>query len=208
MQSIANKILSRIRGHGRDWAFTKIDFIDLAPGATVDSALSRLADRGAIRRIARGLYDYPRFSELLGEALLPDVTLVAEALARRYNWHVSPDGSTAMHALGLTQQVPARFVYLSSGPNRSFNILGTPLRFRHRKTSHTGIEHRNTAVLVQALDALGRDGVTEAHKRHIAGLFSGQELRRMVRTGRTATTWIHDTIKEIANSTGDEEASR
>ena len=208
MQSIEDKILSRIHGHGRGWTLTKTDFVDLGPGATVDSALSRLADRGAIRRIARGLYDYPRFSELLGEPLLPDVALAAEALARRYNWQVTPDGSTAMHALGLTQQVPARFVYLSSGPNRSFDILGTLLRFRHRKTSHTGIEHRNTAVLVQALDALGRDGVTEAHKRHIAGLFSDRELRRMVRTGRTATTWIHDTIKEIANSAGDGDVSQ
>lgn len=200
MQSIEDKILSRIYGHGRAWSFSKNDFLDLGPGATVDSALSRLRQRGTIRRIARGLYDYPRYNRLLGEQIFPDMSVVAEAIARRHNWRIVPDGSTALYTLGLTQQIPARFSYLSSGPGRSFDIMGVPLRFRHRKTGHTGIEHRNAAVLVQALEALGRDTMSDEQKRHIAELFSPDELHQIVRNAKTASTWIHDAIKEIAQS--------
>ena len=205
VQSIESKILSRIQGHGRGWVFSRTDLLDLGPGTTIDSALSRLSHREAIRRIDRGLYDYPRHSVLLGEALLPDMTLVAEAIARRHNWRIVPDGNTALYVLGLTRQVPARVSFFSTGPTRSFDIMGTALRLKHRKTSHTAIEDRNTAVLVQALEALGPDRLTAAEKRHIGSLFSWRELRRMVRAGRTASTWIHDTIKEIADSAAEEE---
>lgn len=36
--------------------------------------LNRLAASDSIRRIIRGLYDYPAYSEFLGEYLAPDMT--------------------------------------------------------------------------------------------------------------------------------------
>jgi hypothetical protein len=39
----------------------------------VDSALYRLEKRGEIRRVIRGIYDYPRFSKLLDQPLSPDI---------------------------------------------------------------------------------------------------------------------------------------
>jgi hypothetical protein len=48
---------------------------------TVDSALHRLEKRGEIRRVIRGIYDYPSFSKFLGQTLSPDIDQVARALA-------------------------------------------------------------------------------------------------------------------------------
>lgn len=198
MQSIEGKIINRIYGHGRGWAFSKIDFLDLAPGSTVDSALSRFRKRGTIRRILAGLYDYPRYSTLLGQHLDPDMRQAADAIARRHNWRIVPEGVTALHLLGLSDQVPARYVYLSTGPNRTYEIVGTRLAFNHRKTQHTAIDDKKTAVLVQALHAIGEGQITADQKAHLSRLFPANEYKRIVRRAVTATTWIHDSIKEIA----------
>ena len=58
-QSIYNKVVSRIYGKKMGWVFTNSRFLDLGHPKTVAKALERLADSGKIRRLARGLYDYP-----------------------------------------------------------------------------------------------------------------------------------------------------
>jgi len=71
MQSIEDKILSRIYGKGRGWAFSQKDFLDLGSRSAVDNAMSRQQQKGAIRRVIRGIYDYPSFSVFLNEPLSP-----------------------------------------------------------------------------------------------------------------------------------------
>mgnify|MGYP007124327236 CR=1 FL=1 len=66
MQSIDSKILSRIYGRGKGCVITPGDFLDLGSRQAVDLALHRLAKKGTLRRLARGLYDYPRIDPVLG----------------------------------------------------------------------------------------------------------------------------------------------
>lgn len=100
--------------------------------------------------------------------------------------------------LGLTEQVPARFVYSSTGPTRESDILGTQLQFRHQKTQHTAIGDQKSAVLVQALHAIGKESVGMPQMERLGRLFSAREYARIVRRTTTASTWIHDVIKEVA----------
>ena len=80
-QTIENKAKYRIRGMGGGWAFSPRDFLGLLGRSTVDSALHRMEKRGEIRRVIRGIYDYPRFSKLLDQKLSLDTDQVARALA-------------------------------------------------------------------------------------------------------------------------------
>ena len=66
IQSIDNKIISRIYGHDRGWVFTPADFSDLGSRDAVASALRRHRRSGRIRQLARGVYDYPRTDPDLG----------------------------------------------------------------------------------------------------------------------------------------------
>jgi len=113
MQSIEDRIVSRIHGRGRGWAFMPNDFIGEFSRASIDKALSNLASNGRIRRVFRGIYDYPKYSELLKQNLSPDFDQVAQALARKFNWRITPTGDAALNLLGLSTQVPGRAVYLS-----------------------------------------------------------------------------------------------
>ncbi|HUA82833.1 MAG TPA: DUF6088 family protein [Bryobacteraceae bacterium] len=137
-QAIEQRILNRIYGNGRGWAFSQADFADLGTRSTIDSALHRREREGVIRRVIRGVYDYPRHSKTLGGPISPHIDQVADALARKFAWRIQPDGATAQNLLGLSTQVPARVVYLSDGPDRSFTLGKTKLAFEHTALKEAG----------------------------------------------------------------------
>jgi hypothetical protein len=66
MQGIDSNILIRIYGRRKGCVVTPGDFIDLGGRQAVDLALHRLAKTGTLRRLTRGLYDYPRIDSDLG----------------------------------------------------------------------------------------------------------------------------------------------
>ncbi len=70
----------------------------------------------------RGVYDKPAYSNLLQEVAAPDPEQIAEALARSYNWTIAPSGNTALNLLGLSTQVPANWVFISSGPYKKYEF--------------------------------------------------------------------------------------
>lgn len=57
-------------------------FADLGSDASIRKALSQLQKRSFIRRLAQGLYDYPKKHDLLG-IIPPDVNEVAKAIAEK-----------------------------------------------------------------------------------------------------------------------------
>jgi hypothetical protein len=130
-QNIENKVLKKIRGKGKGWSFSQHDFAHLGTRSAIDVALHRLREKGVIRRAMRGIYDYPRFSELLNGDLNPDVDQVARALARKFGWRIQPSGPAAQNLLRLSTQVPAHFSYLSDGPHRSYQMGRVLLEFKH-----------------------------------------------------------------------------
>ncbi len=198
MQSIYSKTLSRIYGHGRGWCFSQTDFLDLAPRNTIDSSLARLEKNRVIRRVLRGLYEYPHYSKLLAKRVGPDIPKVAEALARKFRWHIVPNGPTAMHMLNLDTQVPARYEYASSGPSRSYEVDDRGLDFIHQKTQHTVYNDAFIAVLVQAIQAIGEGKITAEQLRRLASLRSAKEYNRVSREAAAATGWIQKEIRRIA----------
>src|SRR3989338_4172220 len=104
MQSIAAKIKKRIYSQNHGFIFTKSHFLDFGNRLAVAKALERLADACDIRRLARGLYDYPEKHPTLGD-LPPNYQQTAQALAGRDHLKIQPSGAYAANLLGLTEQV-------------------------------------------------------------------------------------------------------
>ena len=161
MQSINKKVIFRIYGRGRGWAFSSNDFVEDFSRSQIDYALSELCREGTIRRVCRGIYDFPKFSELLQQELSPDFDLVAQAFARKFNWRIQPSGDAALNLLGLSTQVPGRLVYLSDGPNRQYDIGNYTLEFKKSALKDVGFKYRESGLLVQALKALGKERLDE-----------------------------------------------
>ena len=197
MQSIDNKILSRIYGHGRGYSFSSSDFISEFKDNNIDKSFSNLAKEKKIRRVARGIYDYPKYSELLGQELSPDIDAVAQAYARKFNWKIEISGESALNYLGLSTQVEANYVYLSNGPSRSYNIGNTTLRFKHTALKNIGFRYKESSIIVQALKALGEKHIDDKTKEKLITWLTPKSCDRILKDTKTATTWIYEMIKDI-----------
>jgi hypothetical protein len=199
MQSIDDKLVSRIYGNQRGWAFSKNDFLDLGSDAAIRKALSRLETKGTIRRVLRGVYDYPRISTLLNEAMGPDLDALASALARKSGWRIQPSENTALNLLGLSTQVPVQSVYLSDGSSKSYEVGNRQLVFKKRSLKESGFKHRESELVVQALKALGQERVDADIRRKLSKQWTPDFWRKILRDTKTAPAWVCDVIRTIAN---------
>lgn len=130
-KSLESNMLSRIRGSGRGSLFVPADFLDLGKRQGVDSVLHRLVKQGVLRRLARGLYDYPKSHPRLG-MLSPSVNDIAKVLAGRDRLRIQPSAAYAANLLHLSEQVPAKAVFLTDGPSPRVRI-GTRKSFSSKR---------------------------------------------------------------------------
>jgi hypothetical protein len=197
MISIEDKVRNKIYGMGRGWAFSQIDFARLGSRSAIDLALHRLMRKGTIRRVLRGLYDYPRTSTLLGQTLSPDVNQVAQALARKFGWRIQPSGQTALNVLGLSTQVPGRYVYLSDGPGRSYQVGKQELRFEQTVLREVGFKQTESALLVNALKALGADRVDANVEAQLREWLKPNLRKPVLNDTSTVRGWVREILRRI-----------
>lgn len=204
MQSIENKVLSRIYGKGRGWTFSQKDFLDLGSRASIDIALHRLVDKGTIRRVIRGIYDYPADSVFLKAPLSPKLDHVADALARKFRWRIQPSGPAALNLIGLSTQVPGKIVYLSDGPNKSYDIGKQTLAFENTALKESAFKLPQSALIVQSLKSLGQDRINENVISKIRKWLKPELRSKVLKDTRSATDWIYETIRKICREDDDE----
>ena len=195
------QILSRIESMAKGEVFIISDFSDLADEATVRKALSRLEEDGKIRRIMRGVYENPQFNDFLGEYVKPHPDKIAKALARNYGWTVVPCGDTALNMLGLSTQVPAVWLYVSDGNYREYTCGNFVIQFKRTTNKEISKISFKTALVIQAIKALGKDKITGDVIEKIRSLTTDEEKEQMFVEAKYATAWIYDVIKEICGGT-------
>ena len=199
MQTIDSKLKSRIYGHGRGSVFTPNDFLDLGGRDAVDKALSRLATRGEVRRLARGLYEYPREHPELG-TLSPDIERVAKALAGKGRLRLQPAGAYATNLLGLSEQVPAKAVFLTDGPSRTVKIGRQEIQLRRTTPRNMAAAGRLSGLLMQAFRSLGRQHITRQRLARLKLTLPAKERKQLIKDLPLAPTWMHPFFRELAES--------
>jgi hypothetical protein len=197
LKSLVDTAFYFIAGHGRGWAFSSSDLLEKFSRSQADNLLSELVKQGKIRRVTRGIYDYHKYSELLQQTLSPDIDQVARAFARKFNWRIEVSGDSALNMLGLSTQVVAKYVYLSDGPNRSYEIMGTTLEFKKSSLKNIGFKYKESSLIVQALKTLGQENITKSTIQKIRKQINEKMCEKILKDTRTATSWIYETIKEI-----------
>ncbi|KVK61185.1 hypothetical protein L905_11770 [Agrobacterium sp. TS43] len=200
--SVPDQIMRRSRAGGRGSVFTPSDFLDIAGRAAVDQALSRLVKNGKLRRLARGLYDFPKIHPQLGP-LSPAPDDVAKALARETGSRVQIAGARAANALGLSTQVPAKSTYLTDGPSRRVVLGKRVVDLRHASPKHLIAPGSAAGTVVQALRHVGavraRDVAQIASRR-----LSASEKKKLASTAVQAPAWMRPTLVSIANAASGE----
>jgi hypothetical protein len=140
---------------------------------------------------------------LLGAEVSPDIDQVARALARKFGWRIQPTGAAAQNLLGLSTQVPAAYIYLSDGPNRSYAINKTTLKFKHMALKEAGFKHRESALIVHALKSLGADHIEPRVISQIRRWLAPKLREKILNDTSTVTGWVYAAIREICREDGD-----
>jgi hypothetical protein len=199
LQTSENKIFNRIRGKGRSWVFSDTDFRDIASNDAVRQSLSRLTKKDRIRRIMRGLYEYPRYSDLLKLWLSPDLRKVAQALARKYGWRIQPSGAYAANLLGLSTQVPAKTVFLTDGPTKTVQINKQQIFFKKTTTKNMATSGRISGLVIQALSDLGQHYIDDKSINTLKRRLSDTDKKQLLKDIRFAPAWIADVFRKVQN---------
>ncbi len=193
-------IIDRIDEAAEGAVFVSSDFADIANTDTIRRILNRLTKKGTIRRIIEGVFEKPKFSQLLNENIAADPDSVANAIARNYHWTIAPSGLNALNLLGLSTQVPSVWAYVSDGPYRNFQWGNTQLKFKNRTNKEiTGLSYTTTLV-VQALKTLGKEGVTSGIVQKLKSRLSESDKRALLTEASESTDWVYDVIRQICES--------
>lgn len=195
--SITSQIYEHMEKNNRDEVYIAADFLNLGEYHTVRQALLRLEKMGKIQKILRGVYYNPRYSELIGEYEAPSPEKVAEALSRKFNWSIAPCGDTALNQLGLSAQVPAKWSYISDGPYYEFQIGNLTVEFKHRNNREISGMSQVTALVIQALKALGKDNIEDSHITVIKRFLSDEDKRLVLKEAQQSTMWVYDAVKRV-----------
>lgn len=194
---ILNQIKNRIDASENGSIFVVSDFADIADNKKIGTSLSRLADEGLLRRIMRGVYEKPVYSEFLGEYVAPSVDAVANAIARNYGWTIVPCGDTALNLLGLSTQIPAVWLYISDGPYKEYSFDNVTIKFNRTTNKNISKLSYKTALVVQAIKAIGKENVDENTIVQLSKKFTDEEKAAMLTEAKITTSWIYEVIKNI-----------
>ena len=177
--STARAIRAGIRKLPKGKPFTSERFLKHGSRSAVDRTLSRLAGRGEIQRLARGVFVRPRTSRFVG-TVLPDVLEVVEAIARNNGETVQVHGAEAARRFKLSTQVPTAPVFHTSASSRTIRITNITVRMVHtsnrRRLQFAG---EAAGAALSALWYLGKNNVTPETVATIEAALGPAEFQRL-----------------------------
>jgi hypothetical protein len=196
-KSIDSRVLAAIRGRGRGAVFVPANFLEIGSREAVDVTLHRLVRKGTIRRLARGVYDWPKRHPALG-LLVPSAEVVAQAMAGRDRTRLQPAGAYAANVLGLSEQVPAKAVFLTDGPSRTVRIGPTTIQLRRTTARNMAAAGRLSGLLIQALREVGEEHMTPERRAHLKQTIPVGRRRELLMDLPLAPAWMHPIFRELA----------
>lgn len=195
-ESTDTLVLQRITAAAGSWVFTPADFADVGSRDAVASALKRHKAAGRIRQLGRGLYDVPRTHQLLG-LLWPSVETVVQALERKDGLRFAPSGVYAANLLGLSEQVPAKVVYLTDGAARSIKVGPQVIRLQRTTPRNMATAGRLSGLVIQAFKSLGAVHITPARIARLRQL-PAVERTKLLDDLSLAPAWMRPHMINIA----------
>jgi hypothetical protein len=196
-KSIDSKILDRIKESGRGSVFVPADFLDLGSRQAVDIVLHRLTKAETIRRLTRGLYDYPRKHPELGP-LAPSIEAITKALAGKNKIRLQPTGAYAANLLHLSEQVPAKVDFLTDGNSRTYHIINRTIRLRRTSPRNMFTAGRTSGLVIQALRYLGKSQATSDRIVTLRKVLSLTDRKKLVEDISLAPAWMRPILRDVA----------
>ena len=195
MKSTAELIEKRIKSKAKGTILFPTDFTDLGTSEAIRLHLFRLEKEGLIKRISQGIYVRPRESKLLG-TLTPSAEEVANSIAKRDRIRCIPTGSYALHALGLSTQVPMKIVLLTDGSSRVIHIGNRTITFKKTTPKFLLTKGKISGLVIQAIKEIGKDKMSTEEEQRILYLLKKESSKNLAHDITLAPVWIQKIMQK------------
>ena len=192
--SIENQILEKIKKAKKGTLFFGQDFSMQGNNDAVRKSLERLLEKGEIERVATGIYTRPKIDPIVGK-VPPSIDSIVKAIAKRDKARVVPTGIAALNKLGLSTQVPMKFVYLTNGSSRNIKIDGRSILFKRTSPKNVATIGEISILVIQALRVIGKEKVSQEEIEKIQTLLKQEKKVHLEHDIRLALEWIREIIK-------------
>jgi len=184
-QTIRERIAAQRPGE----PFTPALFAGLGSRAAIDQALMRQVRAGDVERVGHGLYIRPGAGRF-GIKSAPAPERVARAVAEAEGATIEVHGAEAARRLGLSTQMPAQPVFLTTGSSRQIRMGKLVIRLQRVAPRKLALAGRPAGQALSALWYLGRDEVTPDTFRQIAGKLPPDEFEALCAAKASMPAWM------------------
>ena len=193
---VQSKILSL--SNGVVFASNSFKFLD-ANQNSVEKELSKLNADGVIKRFRKGIYYKPQKSSLFGD-VLPNPSAIAQAIAQLNDAHIVPDGSMALNILGLSDQVPMKYIYLNDKLHKSEFVGNTEIVFKRINAKKLTTSNKRVALVLSAMDYLGKDAFSDKNLvKDFASKLDVSDIKDLDKASKYYPLWVKNRVSEIIN---------
>jgi hypothetical protein len=123
---------------------------------------------------------------------------VVKALSDRDHVKLQPFGGYAANLLRLSEQVPARVVFLSDGKSRKIHYGNQIIELRQASPRMMAAAGRMTGLVIAGLRYVGKANITPDRVTHLRKLLSPEDRRRLLEDITLAPAWMHPFFRAIA----------
>jgi len=195
--SITSQIKNDIDNIKDNNLFTAKDFLECGSYDTVKRILVRLNHENYIERVIDGIYTKAKISKLTNEIVPVNPHDLALKIANIFSWKIIPTGNYALNYLGISEQVPTSYEYLSTGPYRTYEYKNTTIKFKNTKSSHINELNNKSNLVISALSTLGKNNINKEVVNKIKKQLGKKECELLLKELVKVTNWIYEVIKEI-----------
>jgi hypothetical protein len=129
----------------------------------------------------------------------PDIQNVAKALARKTGTRLQPTGAAAANLLGLSEQVPAKVVFLTDGRSKHIRLGNLDIVFKRTSPRMMATAGSISGLVIHALRYLGRTHVNDLTIRRLDSRLSPANRRRLSADAAFAPAWIGAIMRRLAS---------
>ena len=197
--NVENQIRRRTNARGRGAIVFPEEFYRHFKPGNVTVAFSALQRKGHLKRLAQGIYLFPKMDPELG-ILLPGIDQIAAAIAKRDKARIVPTGILALNQLGLSTQVPLKAVYLTDGSPRKIMLGNRSITFKKKSPKALAMKGKISSLVVMALQELGKEGITESMKVKLSEVLQNENPKTIWHDAHLAPAWVAQiVINLVAN---------
>ncbi|MEJ7693167.1 DUF6088 family protein [Daejeonella sp.] len=194
MKSVHRYIANQIKRSTAGSILFPSDFRGLGADSAIKMSLSRHAREGLLVRLAHGIYFKEKKNN---EAIKPSLEEIAAAIAKKEKIKIKPSNAFALYHLGLADMPPVDLTYITDGEPRNILIAGQRLIFKSATPKKLSLSSRTCGLLIQALEEIGQNSVTDAHRTEIIKKMQHEDPERVMEDLRLAPSWIYNMLYKL-----------